>query len=181
MDGRENPDAPSVDMAFAPKLEQVSAVREFLENYYLPVLRDPDLVCRLAVAAHELLENAAKYSGGGISRLQVKVQPGHGDASNGHGAGNGHGAVGTLSVCVWNVIRPDLIDELKVTVDELSAAPDPFAIYQTYLARAAKRTEGSGLGLARIRAEADMRLSLKFQGDRVGVEAVAPLAPSEGP
>lgn len=163
----ENTDSPSVDMAFCLQLEQVSTVREFLESYYQPLLEDPDLVCRMAVAAHELLENAVKYSGGGVSRLQVQV--------------NGRRPWGTLSVKVWNLVRPELIDELKVTVDELSSAESAFAIYQVYLARAAKRTEGSGLGLARIRAEAEMSLSLKFQGDHVCVEAVAALAPSGEP
>jgi hypothetical protein len=164
MDGTENADSPSVDMSFRLRLEQVSTVREFLENYYQPLLRDADLVCRMAVAAHELLENAVKYSGGGVSRLQVQVR--------------GVAPSGTLSVRVWNVARTDLIDELKLTVDELSNADSPFAIYQTYLARAAKRREGSGLGLARIRAEAEMTLSLDIRDGCVCVEAVAPLVPA---
>jgi anti-sigma regulatory factor (Ser/Thr protein kinase) len=167
MNGTEDTDSPSVEMSFRLRLEQVSTVREFLESYYQPLLRDPDLVCRMTMAAHELLENAVKYSGGGVSRLQVLVR--------------GSAPSGTVSVRVWNVARPDLLDDLKVTVDELSSAASPFAIYQTYLARAAKRREGSGLGLARIRAEAEMTLSLEIEDGRVCVQAVAPLAPAEGP
>ena len=57
-----------LDLSFTPCLEQVSTVRRFLEDFYQPLLKDPDMVCRMAIATHELLENAAKYS-----TLSVKV------------------------------------------------------------------------------------------------------------
>ena len=154
----------AIDMSFTPKLEQVSAVREFLEIYYQPLLQDPDLVCRMAVAVHELLENAAKYSGGGIARIRVEVKDDIVPA--------------VLSVTVWNVVDHGFVEELKTTVRELTEADDAFGVYQQYLARAAKRKEGSGLGLARIRAEADMTLMLDLQGDSVCIEAAAALAPA---
>src|SRR3954466_1978692 len=54
-----------LDLSFTPCLEQVSTVRRFLEDYYQPLLNDPDLLCRMAIAIHELLENASKYSARG--------------------------------------------------------------------------------------------------------------------
>ena len=60
-------------LSCAPGLEQVSTVRRFLEDYYQPVLEDPDLLCRMALTAHELLENAAKYSACGACRLELSV------------------------------------------------------------------------------------------------------------
>lgn len=162
MDESDVLELPSVDLAFQPQLDQVSMVREFLESYFEPALNDPDLLSRMAIAAHELLENAAKYSAGGFSRLRIGLKNGTNPMS--------------LSVSVSNVAAPEHVEGLKHTVQELTEAADPSITYLAYLARAAKRREGSGLGLARIRAEADMTLMLHFKDGRVCVEALAPLA-----
>src|SRR5262249_8245928 len=148
----------SVDLSFHPSVESVSAVREFLEVHYGPILADPELVSRMAVTAHELLENAAKYSSQGGSRLVVEVA-----MSEPRG----------LSVSVASPADQSHLPNLRETIDELSNADDPFDVYQRYLARAAKRREGSGLGLARIFVEAGMSLKLECTGDHVCVHATA--------
>jgi len=152
--------APTVlDLTLVPQLEQVSIVREFLEQYFQPVLNDPDLLYRMAVAAHELLENAAKYSAGGCSRLLIGVSDGHPDCSS------------TLSVSVTNVARPEHVGELKQKIEQILTSKDASEAYQFQMVCAALRGEGSGLGLARIRAEAEMALAMTFEGDRVCVQA----------
>ena len=51
-------------------------------------------------------------------------------------------------------------------------AEDPEALYNQLVRRAAKRRDGgSGLGLGRIRAEADLALSYAIEGDTVVVTA----------
>ena len=65
----------AVDLSFRPCLESVSAVRRFLEVHYGHLACDAQLISRMAVTVHELLENAAKYSSGGGSRLRVEVDP----------------------------------------------------------------------------------------------------------
>jgi hypothetical protein len=157
----------SVDLACEPDLNQVSSVREFVESYYKTVIQDDDVICRMAVAAHELLENAAKYSTGGLSHLRIQMRGGPRPR--------------LLSVSVSNFADPARLDDLKVTIAELDSSKDASETYQEYLSRATQRSEGSGLGLARIRAEADMTLVLEFQGDQVCVKAVALLAPEEEP
>ena len=145
-----------LDLSFTPCLEQVSTVRRFLEDYYQPLLNDPDLLCRMAIATHELLENASKYSARGASRLQVSV------TQNGRGK--------ELSVKVSNIPAPEHIGDLRATV----ASPEDAAeAYQLHMVAAALRGEGSGLGLARIRAEADMTLALTIDATYACVEAVA--------
>jgi hypothetical protein len=161
MEDSETPSLPSVDLAFRPQLDQVSAVREFLEGYYKLAIDDLDLVSRMAIAAHELLENAAKYSAGGLSHLRVAAKNGAGPP--------------LLAVSVSSVPLPEHIEDLKLTVKELAETTDPAVLYIAYLARAAKRNEGSGLGLARIRAEADMTLSVDLHEGRIHVEALARL------
>ncbi len=160
-------EAQSVDLACAPGLDQVSSIREFIESYYRLVLHDPDLISRVAIAAHELLENAAKYSATGGSRLRIEI--------------TGGTAPRTVSVSVSNRPDPARLEELKGTISELDRIDDADALYQEYLERAARRQEGSGLGLARIRAEAEMSLVIEIDGNDVCVKAETPLQPEEKP
>src|SRR5438477_259867 len=80
-----------------------------------------------------------------------------------------------LSVSVSNVAARECLDGLMHTVKELGEGENTAGVYQCFLARAARRKKGSGLGLARIHAEAEMTLTVSFEGDHVCVEAVAPL------
>ena len=148
----------AVDLSFWPRLESVSAVRRFLEVHYGHLACDAELISRMAVTVHELLENAAKYSAGGGSRLVVEIDPELPSA---------------LSVSVVNQADPRHIPGLRETIDELTAAADPFDVYQRYLLRAATREEGSGLGLARICVEAAMSVKLELSDDQICVKAVA--------
>src|SRR5262249_20116699 len=63
-----------------------------------------------------------------------------------------------VSIRTWNEARPADIDVLVRTFETLRAAPNAFDHYQEQMRHTARREEGSGLGLARIRAEADMDL-----------------------
>ena len=47
------------------------------------------------------------------------------------------------------------------------------ALYDRMIARSTTRSFGSGLGLARIRAEAEMNLSYSLRGDEVTITAEA--------
>jgi len=167
MEDSDTGQLPAIDLSFRPQLENVSAVREFLERYYGPLIRDADLVWRMAIAAHELLENAAKYSDGGASRLRVGCK--------------GRNGATLLSVSVSNVAAREHVDGLMHTVRELGEGgrQNTEQVYQYFLARAAKRKRGSGLGLARIHAEADMTVTVSIQDDRVCVEAAAPMPAQE--
>ena len=148
----------SVDLSFHARLDSVTAVRRFLEVHYRRVVADTELIDRMAVTVHELLENAAKYSAGGGSRLHVEMNP---------------SAPHALSVSVANQVDHRHLSGLQETIAELSSAPDPVDVYQSYLLRAATREEGSGLGLARIFVEAEMSVAIEVADDFVCVKAVA--------
>jgi hypothetical protein len=150
----------ALDMSFFAALERVSIVREFVEVFCRGGL-DPDVLERLALAAHELLENAAKYRAGGRSRLQLGLQ-----------------RVDTVEyayVSVTNRIDVSQVDHLKAVIAEVNDRDDP-AVYERVLKRAAARGEGSGLGLARIRFEAELDLKVQFEGQSVSVTAARALS-----
>lgn len=144
-------------VSFAPNIKLVSTVRRFTAEFYERLLVDADIAARLALATHELLENAVAYAVDGETGVRIEL-----DAHE-------------LVIRTWNRTTPEHLAELTAGIDELNREPDADAYYQTLMARTAKRTDGSGLGLARIRAEADMTVSYELDHDRVCIVARTPI------
>lgn len=141
--------APYFHLTFRPNIKLVSTVRRFIAEFYRRVLVDQELSSRLALATHELLENAVAYATDGETAIRIEIE---GDK---------------LVACTWNRTSPERLSALRSTIDEMNQAADPDRFYQEMLIRASKRTDGSGLGLARIRAEAEMNLTYEIDKDRV--------------
>lgn len=147
----------SFELTFHPDLELVTDVRTFVEQLYLRVLDDRDLSGRLAIATHELLENAVKYSLDGATSLRIEVAliPG----------------TRAIAVRTRNRAEPRHVTALRMYLDELRASDDPTAYYLNRMRRAVRDAEISQLGLARVRCEAEMHLSCTVEGDTVTIQA----------
>jgi hypothetical protein len=144
-------------VSLRPTTELIAAVREFAQELTAEVLGDREIGSRVALAVHELLENAVKYSTDGEAVVSVAIAERDGRP--------------LASVTVTNRIGAERVAALREALDELSAAADPQAFYRDVMLRGALRASGSGLGLARIRAEADMSVRGEIQGDAVSVVA----------
>jgi hypothetical protein len=149
--------APYFHLTFRPNIKLVSTVRRFIAEFFRRILADQELSSRLALATHELLENAVAYSADHETSVRIEV------ANN------------ALNVKTWNVSSPERIAALRETIDEMNNAKDRDQHYQDMLQRASRRTDGSGLGLARIRAEAEMTLSYEIDTTKVCIVATAPI------
>src|SRR5258705_13993296 len=69
-----NSDPPAyLEMRFKPNVVLITVVRRFVSSFYQEVLGNRDAVSRLAVATHELLENAVKYSSNGETTISISV------------------------------------------------------------------------------------------------------------
>lgn len=147
-------DRHETDLHIWPDENLVSVTRRFFEEVYEHVTRDFETVRRIALAAHELLENAVKYGDGNPARLQVSW-------SRSDEGGN-------LCVRVTNSATPENQTALRAWFAEKDATDDAFAHYQALMRRSAKASS-SGLGLARICAEGDLALTLEVEGDRVSL------------
>lgn len=149
---------PYFHLVFRPNIKLVSTVRRFTGDFYRRILGDQDVSARLALATHELLENAVSYATDPETSIEIDVE---GD---------------TLTVKTWNRSSPERIAGLRALLDTIAAAPDPMAFYQELLEQSLARTDGSGLGLARVRAEAEMVLNHEIEQDLVCIRATTKLA-----
>jgi hypothetical protein len=149
--------ATAFELTFRPNVELISIVRRFVSDFYERMLDDGDAVSRVALATHELLENAVKYSIDGETSLSLTFEPGD--------------DISVLSIRLQNRTSPEHAAELRAIFDEMQREGDPFAHYQAVMARNAKRKVGSGLGLCRVRAEGEMTMSHTLEDDLVTIVA----------
>ena len=141
---------PSFTLSFRPNTALVSSVRRFTAEFYESWLT-PELSSQVALATHELLENAVQHSSNGATEVSIAIEL----------LGEGQ----TVCIRTRNLAKPEDVDVLRAAFAELEAVTDPDEYYQAMLRRTAKRTDGSGLGLARIRAETGLTMSLAIEGD----------------
>lgn len=143
-------DIPYFELNFRPNVALVSVVRRFVSEFYQRFLGDPDGTSRVALATHELLENAVKYSKDGETTIRIAVS---------------NDSPRQVSITLFNRAEPRHLAEIREIIDGVNAATDPHEFYQQLLMRRAKRVDGSGLGLARVCAEGEMTLRYTLGAD----------------
>lgn len=152
------------ELALTISPRMVSVVRRFVEEMSERMGADHDLSGRVALAAHELLENVAKYGQAGEGLLRLESVAAGGERR--------------LVLTVKNVTSPDHVDRLRQTFQEMHGSGDPFGYYFG-LMNSDLADEPGGLGLARIPAEAEMPLQLSLAGGAVTICASSgPYAPT---
>ncbi len=149
------------EMSFCPNVELVSVVRRFISSVYDRLFDDADAAARVALAAHELLENAVRYASDNVTGLRIELASG--------------GAQSVVTITTKNRASEEDAVKTQGLIREIAGEPDPFRLYQAKMRATAGSKEGSGLGLARVRAEADMTLRCDREGDLITVTARAEL------
>jgi plastocyanin/anti-sigma regulatory factor (Ser/Thr protein kinase) len=155
----------TLEMTMTVSPSRVSAVRRFVEEVAKRLGADANLSARMALTAHELLENVAKYGEARRGVLRLEAIPEHGPRK--------------LVMTVANQASPAHVDRLKQAFNGMNTGDDPLSYYFT-LMRSDVAAGESGLGLARIRAEGEMVLSLSIVQNEVSLLATSePFAPPE--
>ena len=151
----------SFEIVCAITLDDVPDVRHFVEKLHRRVVRGEDEIARLALATHELLENAVKFSADGSASLRIEIV-GESD----------------LIITTRNRARTADLDDLLTIAAEIKAAADPMVYYVGLMKRAP--TSRGGLGLGRIVAEGEMQIGFELHGDVVEISARSVLTESPG-
>lgn len=125
------------------RLQYLTSIRRTVCDMTQAVVQDADLASRLALATHELLENALKYAVDEHQPVTLKLWV---DAG------------GQAQVEVENASTLALFQNLQAYIHKLQSEADPVESYHRLLAASMHQTTGSGLGLARILAESEMTL-----------------------
>jgi hypothetical protein len=150
----------SLEVSFgaAPPQGMVTPLCQSLLELCRPLFQDEDAAARLRLTAHELLENIVKYSAEAGCDLNFELS---------------RTPAGELSARVQtrNVPRAENRADAEARLAALSAAADPLEHYDSIIADSAQKPAGSGLGLARIHAETEYRLSHRFEGDALFIVA----------
>ena len=151
------PEGPTLSfgLQIQPQPRMVSIVRRFVEESFEKLVGDPEAVFRVSLAVHELLENAAKYAVGDKTGIAVHFE------SNGRAA----------SIKLTNQSTPEHIARLRASIQEIQSSREPLALFQSLMRRTDGVQKESGLGLARIRAEGELDLSLEIDSLMVTITA----------
>ena len=62
-----------IELKIQPSVELVSIVRRFVTAFYDEIIHNADATSRVALATHELLENAVKYSTDNETTLSIAI------------------------------------------------------------------------------------------------------------
>jgi len=151
---------------YRPRVRLIASTRAMVTDLCEQVLDDADATARVAMAAHELMENVAKYASGGEGSMEVELSERDGQSH--------------VQVSTKNRASAEQREILRHVIGELRSAVDPVAYYDAVIAKSA-RSKGSGLGLARIRAEGNMDVELSIDGDEVTISAQTSLAVRAAP
>jgi hypothetical protein len=148
--------APCFELHFRPDVPSATVVRRFVADMYQRFLSDSEAASRIALATHELLENAARYAKGGETTLRIEV-----DLEQ---------QARPITIELRNRAEPANIAAIREILDGLAGAPSASTFYQQLLMRRVQAKDRSrGLGLARICAECDMRLTCRVVDDDVSI------------
>lgn len=156
----------SFDMSFAPTTNLVSVVRRFVMSLYERLLEDPEMSSQLGLATHELLENAVKYNIDAETMLRVTLTP-HSESLSDI----------VVTIRTRNRASAENLRIAQHLITRVREAEDPFMFYQELIQASADEPTGSGLGLARIRAETEMTIDFKIEGDELEIVAQARVRP----
>ena len=141
-----------------PSWNVVDDLRHFVEQFCINVCPEAAREEQLALATHELVQNA--IANAATSDIEVKLELDRG--------------TGRVRISVSNDAHADQIEVLRERLDRARAHANPL---QGYLA-AMKDDPHSrgGIGLARIRFEAALELDLEVAGERITMHASGPLS-----
>ncbi len=132
----------------------VDEIRRFVESFCSCACPGQSREAQVALAVHELMQNAIPHAGGESVDLTLQVDP----------------TADRIEIAVSNPASDEQFQDFKGRLDRINQEPDPLQSYLRAMAEAPMNQRG-GLGLARVRFEAQLELSITREGSRITVLA----------
>ena len=126
-------------------LSVVGSTRRYLDQFVLALSANAAAASQVALAVHELFDNAIRHATGGVVELVVELE----DAS---------ASFTSLTVQTLNQASEQDCSEVQRILDEMHGAHDPMEHFDREI-RASVGRKSSGLGLVRVCTEANINLS----------------------
>ena len=160
----------SIDLTVRNEWKNIDLLRTSVQNCFIAVFADLDGCHAIAMVTGELLENALKYgdwnsTDRAMFRLRVR------------------GSEGNIEVSVQNPLKPDdpNASALMSALEWLNSYPKPDQAYRARMLQIAQddsEAAPSRLGLVRIAAEGNCRVTAKVENGTVTVNAVLQCEPA---
>jgi hypothetical protein len=158
MTASDHIDASVLFLRMQPSWVVVDDIRKFVERFCASACPWAEREEQLALATHELVQNAIANAATADIELKLEV-----DRSRER-----------VHVAVSNHARPDQIDVLRARLHKTQSHANPLDGYVEAM-REDPHSRG-GIGLARVRFEAALDLALEVEGEKVTIHAAGPLA-----
>jgi anti-sigma regulatory factor (Ser/Thr protein kinase) len=136
----------------------IDELRRFTESFCACACPGQDREAQVALAVHELMQNAVPQAHGEEVELMLEVSRER----------------DVVAIRVSNRCSDDDFDALRARVEKMNSEPDALAHYVQTMKENPATTRG-GLGLARVRFEAQLEISVRREAGRAIVEACGPL------
>jgi anti-sigma regulatory factor (Ser/Thr protein kinase) len=138
----------------------IDEIRRFVESFCACASLGPDREAQVALAVHELMQNAVPHAHGDEVELDLEVDP----------------RADRVTIRVMNGCSDDEFAALRTRVEAMYREADALSHYLTTMKAQPASASRGGLGLARVRFEAQLDIQVRRQtAGRVIVEAEGPL------
>ena len=145
-----------IRVEFAPSCGCLGSLVAVVTDFCRNVIEDADVIFAFRMAAFELTENVVKYCTGDRASLEISVN------NTVQGA--------ELVLMTQNETTPERLADADERLGAIEAAADPVEHFDQLVQESLNSPTESRLGLGRLRAEADLRVSHEIKGTSIVVQ-----------
>jgi hypothetical protein len=156
-----------LELHLRPDTHQIVSLTRLVAEVYGGLLGDADATSRVVLTVHEMLENIAKYATDPAPCFSLELSE---SSAGGH-----------IRVETRNCAAAPQLARAQALIQTLNGPANPRDTYRELMTVTATEREGSGLGLARIRAEAGMHFEYQIEADCLTIVARGPVPLKERP
>lgn len=156
---KDAPKRSAFELKFTANVELLTVARRCIIEFFGQLLSNQEAVAPLVIVTHELLENAVKFTSRDEPVFRAEVLRDVG--------------IARVVLETRNFADDAHATALFRNIGEIDAATNAFAHYQALIRKSIKTKTAFGLGIARLRAETQTRISASMSEGRVLVRVEA--------